>query len=251
MSARHLSRYTLERHVAKLLSEDEASAARAHLDGCGHCRERAEELEADAAAYLVKYPNPPVPRASAWSRLCGRLRHSSWSVAAASAAAAVIAVVVLPQVWIDSSGVRPTPGRSDFELRVGQGTGGDPFTGQTIRSQDMLQIRYSTDHRYLILLRVDPDGEIQTYLPAGEDRSAPIAPGQRRRLPLQIALDPRPGPQRIVGVVSDAPLEVEHVRQAIRARLKSLAEPARQALDLGALPLEAEVVSWLIPRVVP
>ena len=256
MSNEHPSRYALNRYAAELLEEGDAGAVRDHLAGCDHCRARLEAMEAQAAPYLLRHPQPPAPRPSVWSRLAGRLGRPPWAVAAASAVAVAVAVVVLPQVWPDDLGRGPGPvvrtdDGSSFELSVGRGPDRRPFVGQSLRPQDVLQLRYSTGLGYLVLLRVEHGGEIEVVVPAGEDRSAAIEPGRDRLLPVEIAVKSASGPQRILAVASDAPLAVERVRRAVRSRLASLPAAAQAELELGDLGIEAQVTSWLIPRVAP
>ena len=73
MNARTPSTHPSELELATMVDEPESSSARAraHLEGCGPCRQRVAEIEAARAALAL---DPPMPSQAAFAAQRERIR---------------------------------------------------------------------------------------------------------------------------------------------------------------------------------
>jgi hypothetical protein len=248
----HLSRLALDHALANVAPEQRHP----HLGGCERCAARLALMQRDYDAFLARFPtlealqlSRPVERperASGWS--------IGWPLGLAGALVTALLLVMFnlgtnspappPQ-----SGVRPKGG-SIVDLAVRRG-------GRSLRYEDSLQLRagdvlafrYTTQRRHLLLLSLERSGKVNAYLTDPSRRySMRVRPGRDVHLGLGVELDDYVGPERVIALLSDRPLDVEAVRHAVLQRFRSLAGDDRDRLELGKLPVDAEQISWLIDK---
>jgi hypothetical protein len=253
----HLSRLALDRLLAGGTAPAEA---RDHLQGCSRCRQRLERMRAADAAFVGRFPSWQALQATRRSALPRRLPLGL--ALAGSLAAAVVAVVVVRSTSTDQRRGGPRPalapvspterskGSSVVELAVSRNGRSFVYDGQALQPGDVLAFRTTTAHRYLLLASIERSGAVDVFFADAQGRrSAAIRSGRQVALDRGVELDDYLGRERLIALLSDAPLEVETVRRAIRARWRRLSPAAAEKLQLDRLPLAAEQLSWLIEKV--
>ena len=239
----HLSRLALDRVLARVAGEQEEL----HLRACAACAARLAVMQRDYGAFLAAHPTPevlrPAPRAA-------RHRPVGWPLALGGALAAAALILVTVRTIAPERPSTRAKGGSIVTLGVQRSGSALPYSEeQELRPGDVLAFRYSTQRRHLLLLSLERSGKINVYLTdRTRRRSMHIRPGRDLPLGLGVELDDYVGPERVIALLSDEPLEVEAVKQAVRQRLRTLTGEERRRLELGELPLEAEQLSWLIEK---
>ena len=104
--------------------------------------------------------------------------------------------------------------------------------GTTLAEGDRFQFRIATQRSYLILLGVDGTGAVSRLRPVGGDRSEPWTPGPPQPLADAFVLDGSPGPEVFIAFLSDSPLVVEDVEQAVHDVVAESEAGARAALGV-------------------
>lgn len=243
------------RELDALLLGEVAASVSAHVEGCGHCRGRLDAMREVHEGFLERYPTleslprraPEQPRRV--ERSGARLWRPVFLGASFAAAAAVLVVALVPE-----QGVEPTiraKGASIVELAVDRGGASVAPEGQPLRAGDHLGLRYTTTLRYLMLLSVEASGRVSIYLPQDGAQSIAIRPGRQVVLEQGVELDDYVGPERLIALLSEAPLRVDEVRAAVGEAFAQLGAEARDTLDLPPLPVSAEQFSWLLHKEAP
>ncbi len=99
----------------------------------------------------------------------------------------------------------------------------------------------TTGHDHLVLLGMDGTGTVSRYVPVGGEVSAPFQPGQAAPLADSLLLDDAPGPEVFVALLSDAPLLVEDLEQALHDAAGEGASRGLLSADLDALAPQVHV----------
>lgn len=250
MSA-HESEWTLRRLQAGELAAAEASRARTHAAACGACGTVLKGIEEAQARFEAELPferfEAGVARAVERQRRqqAPRVAPRRWVPAAVALAASVL-VVVLVRPFLDTDTQDPRRGLNGIkgggaaaELRIGGGPGpqrdarpGEPLA---LEPGERVRLGYQAgEHRYVAALSVDAQGEVTPLHPeTGE--SAPVEhAADLHWLPGSWELTGS-GAERVVLVLTDAPLPVE-----------SLVDAARRAFDAAG-----GVVEQMPPLAVP
>jgi hypothetical protein len=267
-SERHLSRLELDRFV--LLSEAGDDIDRdlsAHVEGCARCRRRLEQIHRADEAFMDRFPS-----AERLDRVAGRPERvsavdvaepaSPWfrrfaygGAALAAAAAMIVAVIVFRPSGPPSRKTTVTgptvraKGDSIIEVAVKRQGRSFMYSGQPLREGDVVAFRYTTKKHFLMILSLEQSGKINLFLTDPTKRRAmPIQPGVRIRLDRGIELDDYPGPELLIAILTDEPLEVTRVQSVLEKRYRSLSRKRKMGLHLGRLPLPGEVITWLIVK---
>ena len=121
--------------------------------------------------------------------------------------------------------------------------------GQTLRADDVLQFAYDASQwRYLYVLSIERSGAINSYFPATDGASIPIAGGPNVPLPDAVQLDDYVGPERFFGLFSKTPIATSEVVRAVRNALAMLAEEGKGVRELSRLPLDCHQMSVLVEK---
>jgi hypothetical protein len=248
----HPSWLELDRLVAGPAPHPDEAIGR-HVAACARCTQRLARARQQDADFLAWYPDE--------GQLLGRPRHRPRRAggrrlvlgllsAAVLVVAGVIALVLLrfqappsPPAATDR-----LKGSSLMEMVVQRGETTFPFSGEPLRAGDILAFRYTTPRHFLLMATLERRGRVQVFYPPSGDRSARIRPGSQIRLERGLQLDDYTGPERILGLFTDRPLEAARVRRALLAGLHRVSGEAREMLELGRLPLEGDHVTWLIRK---
>jgi hypothetical protein len=246
----HLSRLALDLVCAGAAGAEE----RLHLDGCERCAAQLASMRQEYGAFLARFPSldelarsrPATPERR-WWRAAAPWRLG---LAGAVAAAALVAFALSYRQHPPPDGGVRAKGSSIVELAVARG--GRSFVyeeGLPLRQGDILAFRYTTARPYLLLLSLERSGKVNVYFTdPSRRRSMRIQPGQGVQLKVGVELDDYLGPERVIALLSQSPLEVEAVRRAVLERFGSLGGADRDRLELGPLQLDAEQFGWLLEK---
>jgi hypothetical protein len=250
MSA-HLSEWTLRRLHTGELPGAEARQARAHVSACAECHGVLKGLESEQARFEAEVPFARFeagveralrnqPAAPARPRFNGLLM--------AVAATVLLAVTVRP--LLSSPPTNRLKGGATAELRIG-GDGLDqrtarPGATETLAPGERVRLGYvAGEHRYVLAVSVDEAGEVSALYPAA-GMSLPVELGAGTQwLPDSVDFTGS-GLERVVVVLSDAPLEVEATRAAVRQSWEAAGR------DVAAMPsslgVDGEEHHWLLRK---
>jgi hypothetical protein len=262
----HVGELALRRRRAGEAVGNDGAAIDAHAAGCAECRARLRALDdeqhrfEDAISFdrfeagVARAAREAARRAAPAMRPARRrwwhLPSAIWLVPAAGMAAALALMVTF------SSGVRQAPqnrikGGAGMLVRIAGHDGQRTARidgAETLAPGERLRIGYQAgEHRYLLALSIDDRGEVTALYPES-GASLPVVEGgatATRFLPDSIELTGK-GAERIVVVLSDAPLAVDAAKRAARAaydraggdlaRLPALSLPGEQFVRTFAKP---------------
>jgi hypothetical protein len=237
----HLSSETIDLLLMAALTGDKETKARDHLGTCTLCQKRWAELNEDKARFEqyvfprtvgnleTRLANPSFFQRFSWRTLV----PIAGSVLAASIALAVYLggkdrTQTEDDVYI---GIK---GGASLEVVANRGeTGQFPVRpGTVLRPKDRIRFVVNTaGAKYVMIASRDGAGAFTVYYPYGAAQSGEVTPGHVE-LPRSIELDEVTGPERIVAVFSESPVDAAAVKAAIEA------SPADPKVD------KAKVVSW-------
>lgn len=231
MSA-HESEWTLRRLQAGELAASEAARARAHAADCGACGTMLRGLEDTQARFEaeVSFERFEAGVERALERQRRReprpLPARRWVATAAAMAASVLVVLLArPLLDTDTNPVRGTNGIKGggavAELRIGGGSPGMqrealPDEPEALDYGERVMLGYQPgEYRYVAAVSVDAIGEVTALHPEAGD-SVPVEHGEDMQwLPGSWELTGS-GAERVVLVLTDAPLPVETLVEAAR-----------------------------------
>jgi hypothetical protein len=219
----HVSDLALDRHLAG------ETPAPEHLAGCAECTTRLEALRAERAGFAAL---PEIPFLAA--RTEAAAKRSRWlGVGAAGAAlAAAVLLALLPR----GEEVR-TKGGDDLQIVVRRHDGAVEHLASGDRVAPGEAIRFVVDpvgERHVSIIGIDSAGVVTSY--------AEATVGAREALPGSIVLDETLGPERVVALFCNEPLDAE---AAIAAGRRALAAAGGDVRHVGTLDVgcrEAAVV---------
>jgi hypothetical protein len=217
--------------------EGAADPMTAHIAACPQCQARTAERRRLRERFERQVSDP------LWARIAAAPRRRAWrlpalfaSTAAVGLAAAVIAIArpAGPDIRVKGQASVEMLGRRD----------GQVFSfapGVTARPGDELQISVRAarpTERFVLVGSVDGTGRFSPFYPSTPDgHSVPVPTGGQPLAP-PIVLDNGPGPERILVVLSSAPVSV--------TALAPLAERAAGAGALAIPGVEGATVRWLV-----
>ena len=211
----HIHRFTLERWLAGELPEVDIQT---HLDECPVCRERADALRADRAAFAEEVPYAAF-RVEHERRLATRSRPRGlrlWLLGpAVIAAAAVLLLVALPR---DPADPTERSKGAAVALTLYGATGAPLASGHTLTPGSRIQLGYDAgEFTFLALVGIDAAGEVSAYFPEHGTRLAPLPAGEEGLFPFGLELDQTRGVERFFLVLADRPEPLVPVLDAARA----------------------------------
>ncbi|MGC4001573.1 MAG: DUF4384 domain-containing protein [Anaeromyxobacter sp.] len=134
----------------------------------------------------------------------------------ALAVPAVLAVLVLRQAQVTPE---VTLKGEPFRVAVARAGGAPELAASDaqVRAGDALRFSYeAAQPGFLLVLELDGRGQAGVLLPFGGASSAPVEAGRRDFLPGSVVLDDAPGPELLLAVFSQRPLEAAPLLEALR-----------------------------------
>lgn len=208
--------------------EDPGETAKRHIDACPNCAPYVAALRGGSEAFLRARPPEQFLRKLDRRAEATRKRRRWWLALLPTAALAALVLVLLPIVDGTNGGgvlVKGDPFKVVF--RRGEASPQVVSADARLRPGDALRFSYDApSDGYLLILNLDGTGQASVFYPPEGTRSAPIARGATDFLPGSIVLDEAPGPEWLVAVFSQKPLEAA----LLLARLKEQAGTAQPKL---------------------
>ncbi|RJS19313.1 ACP synthase [Corallococcus sp. H22C18031201] len=253
MSA-HESEWTLRRLHAGELPAPDAARARSHAAGCAPCAEalkRFAQVQSQFEAHLpFEHFEAGIEQALERQRAEDRARakaRSRWVAPVVSLAASVLLVVLARPLMHTGAPSNRLKGGAVAELRIGGGEAPqrvvDANLREALRPGERVRLGYTADtHRYVAALSIDATGEVTALYPdAGE--SLPVEPGDGMHwLPGSLEFTGT-GAERVVVLLSDAPLDMDALRDAAR---RAYAVSGRDLDLMPALDVPGEQTQWTL-----
>lgn len=200
----HISTIKLHKLRYGELSDDEQAQVHSHLAQCDRCTDRLSAQENHRAAFELM----PVPDAIANIQ---PEAPSLWRRLLSGYAVAPLLVAALALFFINPAGLFDADRKKgnenpDIEVLV-EALGDKPLVeGEAIRPGDRIQ------------LRIPPGEWVEVWVGDGEDwlGSFPVHPSHRWELvPFSLTVDEAPGPERIVVVLANHPIDEEEAFDAL------------------------------------
>lgn len=226
----HLSSETIDLLLLSALSADETNQAKAHLDDCGLCKQRWLELNEDSQKFKQYVFARTLPQVEARVKASQqgfferfKLQFLLPTLGLATAAALALTFSAGPGTQTEDDVYIGVKGHeSTFEVFAQREQGGS-FTvkGDTkLKPKDRIRFVVAPGQaKYVLVASVDGKGAFSVYHPFGSSESEPIAGQVPRRLELgsTVELDDTLGTERLLVVLSDAPVKAEAVKAAVAA----------------------------------
>ncbi|WP_224246276.1 DUF4384 domain-containing protein [Hyalangium gracile] len=251
----HPTEWTLRRLHAGELATDEAIRARTHAASCERCGAVLREAEEAQHKFESELPferfEAGVKQAEEKARrqeASQRAARQRWMGTAVALAATVLVVVAARPLLSSSpvSGVR-TKGGATAELRIGGGEGSQRVARtdapEPLAQGERVRLGYAPDaRRYVLALSVDASGEVTPLYPeAGQ--SLPVEPGAGTHwLPDSIEFTGS-GAERVVVLLSDAPVAVEDAAAAARRAFEAA---GRDVGRMAPLDVDGDQTHWML-----
>lgn len=243
-----ISDVQLERYRLGELPEAERQAIDARLPGDAALRDRLSRLDQSDAEIVERYQASDMAAAirrraaalDADERASARSRIYRWLSPVAVAATACLCLVVAAVALWDRLPLREhttiKSGEPSLVIHRRVGASSEALSGGTVARQgDALRIGYrAAGYAYGAIISIDGRGNLTPHLPRTGTRSATLQPSGTVFLDFAYELDDAPRWEAFYFVASDAPFDVEAVRQAIsRAAVPEGASPAALRLPRG------------------
>lgn len=214
----------------------EPSSAAPHVDQCRHCQSYLEALHSQQVAFLAARPTERFVH-QLERRATTRLRWPRWQWWCPTLGLAAVALIALQLPKPDGGGDATLKG-SPFRAMLKATGAAEPSVlsaDALLQAGDVLRFAYDAPRPgYLMVLDLDGTEEATSVYPLGAERSAPIAPGGPQPLPGAIKLDDRPGPEWLIAVFSETPIELE----ALSSQLRGQSRRAKLAVRCQACQVE-------------
>lgn len=244
----HLSSETIDLLLLSALSASEANEAKSHIDGCSFCKQRWVELNEDSQkfkqfVFARTLPQVEARVAATQQTLFERFKLQFVLPALGLATAAALAVTFAAgpgtqtedDIYVGIKGHEPA-----FEV-FAQRAAGSSFAvkpGTPLQPKDKIRFVVSPGQaKYVLVASVDGKGAFSVYHPFGAQASQKLEGRVPRKVELAstVELDDTTGPEKLVVVLSDAPVSADAVKAAVTA------SPAAPKID-GAKVLTQEFV---------
>ncbi len=246
MTARCPSDLALEEH----LLAPEASAHRAHVDGCTACQGRVAEMRRQGEDF-VRYVYPATVAAVEDAAAARRPRWLGWGwLVALPALAAAAAAVLL---------VRPAAPPEDYVGLKGGGLGLAVYlkSGAGVElARDGAHVPAAAALRFQVhpagpcrlwIVSLDAAGQVSRLFPAQGDGGAAL--DRTTELPGGAVLDGRAGPERILALCAPGPLPYARVEGAVRKAAAPGPDAVRELRGVPGLPAGTVIESVLLEKI--
>ncbi len=203
-----------------------------HVEACAHCTGYVAALSEGRERFMALRPAPQFLRkldareaAQHSSRGLFGVRLPQWLMGLGGVAAAALVLFVAGPALIEggesSGGVRMKGGAFEvFYLRPGAQTPAEAGQDERLRAGDALRFSYAAPKRgHLLVLDLDGTGKASVFVPYGGKRSQPVEKGDAQPLPGSVILDDAPGPEWLVAVFSERPLDAAPLLAALEAQM--------------------------------
>jgi hypothetical protein len=245
-SEAHVAEILLRRQRAGELEGAEREGVLAHTDRCAHCRARLSTLEEEQRAFERQIPferfSAGVERAARESRRRAEPRARWLYPVMAAAAAVTLVTIAQPVMRSDDAAPRVSNrvkgGGAGIELRIAMGGGGPqraatPDAPEPIIAGEHLRLAYrSGGHPYVTAVTVDAEGVVGPLHPEAGGSETVTGAGEALQYLPAFELTGR-GPERVVLILSDAPLGFEDVRAAAEHAFEAAGRDVTRMGDLA------------------
>jgi hypothetical protein len=263
-AACHPSRYMLDQYLADVLQVEESETTAQHLSHCLKCQQRIKAMQTQDADFYALYPTleslsssnfgaAPADTTSSGgvSGLLAFFRCWGFAMVGAVAVAGLITVFSvyhLMHLPTSASMKERIKGGSVMEIAIRRQNRSFLYQEQPLHAGDVLAFRYTTQRRFLLLFSLESSGRMNVFVPASSRKSETISPGSQIKLQQGIELDAYSGPERLIALFTDMPLDIAQVRREVSTRFKALKTPQRYLVAIGQLPFAGDQLSWLLQR---
>jgi hypothetical protein len=248
-SGAHVAGIVLRRVRAGELEGAEREGVLAHVQRCDECRSRLSALEDEQRAFEREISferfSAGVQRAARDSRRRAEPR-AKWLYPVMAAAATLAGVTIAQLVMRSDDHSLPGPNRvkggAGIELRIAlRGAGPQRAASadapEPIIPGEHLRLAYrSGGHRYVIAITVDAEGVVGPLHPEVGGSEPVIGAAEALQYLPAFELTGR-GPERVVVILSDAPLRYEEVRAAAE---RAFERAGRDVTRMGDLAVAGE-----------
>lgn len=223
-----------------------------HVRACPRCRRTAERREASRQMFAARLAAPlrqrlavAPPRPTFWSA-----RWRAPSIIGAAAVVGLFAVIQVRRPDARTNAESYVGAKGDVAIQLAGRRGGRVFLfdGETAAQPGdelELTVRGAAGSPYVLVGSVDGTGRFSPFYPASLDgRSLELPPGGRPLEP-PVQLDDAPGPERIVIVLSSAPLPARDVARWAESAARRPSEPAPPFPGAPAAGAPRVLVRWL------
>ncbi|ATB32409.1 ACP synthase [Melittangium boletus] len=249
MSA-HLTEWTVRRLRAGELTGADEQQARAHVATCTPCAQVLQELEAEQARFEAQVPFERFVAGVQGAVADAKKRPDQPRVngfLVAVAATVLLAVTVRPLLATEPIN-RLKGGGASADLRIGGGgpqRSVQPGDIEVLLPGERARLGYvAGPYHFVLAVSVDDAGEFST-LYAQEDRSLPVEPSAERRwLPESLEFTGK-GQERVMVLLSDEPLRVDAVREAVLGAWERAGGKLPAMTTLG---IQGEEIHWLLRK---
>ncbi|MCB9558671.1 MAG: hypothetical protein H6707_21320 [Deltaproteobacteria bacterium] len=260
------SRFQLDRFAHGEIAEDKRTELQPHLDQCSRCTEWIEQIKAkeellrrqvdsDQFAEKVmrrraKSKQSPSDAAHGFHPLLEWLR-GHWVPIASTAAACLILVVVgvslsrhAPIPTVMDTAIKGTSSVKIHCLRQGKVFELEP--GSPIQQGDALRFEAFTEkNRYLLVLSVQADGQVEVYVPFDGKQSLKITEGKKQLLEGSVIMGDSNQDELLVFLFSKVPIVAASAQD--RAK-QAYARAKRRLPGISRLGINAEQHTRLLVR---
>ncbi len=227
----HLSSETLDLLSLAALDAAQASSAQAHLEACSVCHSRWREVNEDKQRFeqfvfartLPKVEAAVGRRESKWAGVNLRWLMPALGLVTVAVAAFVVHAALSNSPADDAPYLGVKGGQPLFEVFALREEG-HPFAvkpGQTLHPKDRIRFVVNpAGAKYVLVASRDAKGVFTVYHPFGALASEAVPPGEVARkieLSSTVELDETAGPERVVAVFSDVPVNARDVEGALAA----------------------------------
>lgn len=251
----HPTEWTLRRLHAGELPTAEATQTRTHAASCQQCTAVLRQAEEAQRQFESEIPferfEAGVKQAEEKTRKQESSRGASrqrWMGPVVALAATVLLVVAVRPLLATNPGpgVR-TKGGAAAELRIGGGEGSQRVARtdapEALAQGERVRLGYTPDARkYVLALSVDSGGEVTPLYPES-GQSLPVEPGAGTHwLPDSIEFTGS-GAERVVVLLSDAPMTVEDATTAARRAFEA---GGRDVAKMPPLDVDGDQTYWML-----
>jgi len=224
----HLSSETIDLLLLAALSPSDTNEAKGHLDGCELCKQRWIDLNEDSQKfkqYVFARTLPQVeqrlqsPVQSFFERFKLQFVLPAVGLAAAAGLAFVLSAGPGTQteddIYVGLKGLEST-----FEV-FAQRAQGNVFAVKAnaeLKPKDRIRFVVNPGHaKYVMVVSVDGKGAFSVYHPVGGAESEKVESKKRAELTSTIELDDTVGTEKLLVVLSEAPIKADVVKAAVTA----------------------------------
>ncbi len=227
----HLTDLTIDRFLYEPIEDDLRTAVDSHVDTCGECKARLEEVRGFDAGFTLAPPAPVAAPAKVISLASARKKRdvpaSAWLTLLAAAAAFVMVVIPQNQSTTTPGFDPPVPieptrikgAGFDMEVWLDDGQGGRRLDdGATVHPGDHVGFRVKAkDPGFVMIVGIDSKRSLYGCYPQREARAAALTPSPTPvSVGAAIGFDDVLGDERLVGIHCETAFTFDDAKTIMR-----------------------------------